>query len=207
MAAVYGFNLNTYASGIMDRFALKLFEYGIEQNQIASAVQRAKAESRKEFLEWTRRQAELLKENISDAAPKRSGNLSESLYLDADGDNWDVKIDERRAPYANIVLEGRGSITPRVAQFLVFPDTRLYNWRPMSNLARVTGANAAKYPHTGNLRTRHTIPRVGGAPAIDFPGEGFDRWQSFYLPSEVQQLREEIVSIVIKNGGQVTGLS
>lgn len=206
MAPSYGFSINQYSSGVLSRFALYLHERNVAKTEIALAIQRTKVELVKEFLEWTKDQAELLKDTQADAAPQRSGNLSESLYISPDGNDWNISIDERRAPYANIVLEGRGGITPKTSQFLVFFDTR-HGWRPMGNLSRVTGQNAAKYPYLGNLRTKHTIPRVGGAPAIDFPGEGFDRWQSFYLPGEVERLRAEIVSVVTKNGGRVTGMS
>lgn len=173
---------------------------------MSSAVGRAKAETYKEFVEWTKKQAEYALDEMADAAPQRSGNLSDSLYLKPDGNDWVMSVDEQKAPYASIVLQGRGEIRPRNKKWLRFNDTR-NGWKPMGNLARVTGQNAQKYPHLGNLRAYHMIPKVGGAPAIDFPGEGFDNWQSQILPGEVERLRSEILSIVVKNGGRVTGMS
>lgn len=206
MAISYGFNLSYYASDILKKMSAILEDFGVEESKRNAAIQRTEAECRKEYLAWTRRQAEFVMAETSHVAPQRSGNLSSSLYMEPDGDDWSINVNDAKAPYVNIVLDGRGGIKPRRALMLNFLDSR-YGWRPMSNLARVTGNNAAKYPHLGNLRTKHMIRKVGGAPAIDFPGEGMSKWQSEILPGQVESLRAEIISIVQKNGGRVTSTS
>lgn len=206
MPISYGFNIDFYASGFLARYNDLLEEFGVNESDRRAAILSAQAECQKEFLSWTRLQAELVVEETADAAPQRSGNLASSIYTKPDGDDWSINASEEKAPYLNIVLDGRGGISPRTAKMLKFNDTR-HGWRPMSNLARVTGNNSSKYPYLGNLRKKHMIPRVGGAPAIDFPAEGMDRWQSEVLPGQIEELRAEIISIVEKNGGRVTSTS
>lgn len=206
MAISYGFTLSAYTSSLLSRFENLLENYGVNESDRKAAILKTQAECRKEFLSWTRQQAELIVGETADAAPQRSGNLATSIYTEPDGDDWSINANDEKVPYLNLVLGGRGPIYPRTRGKLKFRDTR-YGWRPMSNLMRVTGRNAAKYPYTGNLRKTHSISKVGGAPAIDFPGEGMDRWQSELLPGQIETLRAEIVSIVQKNGGRVTSTS
>lgn len=198
----YGLDFDILTGSILSKFSKLLISAQVSESKKQGAIARAKVQSQKEFVKWVRDQAQHVLEQQARSAPQRSGNLSEAFQLRLDGNDWVQTINEAQAPYAKWVIGGRGSITAR-GKFLVFNDTR-YGWRPFGNLARVTGNNAEKYPYTGNMRRKHTIQQVGGAPAIDIPAEGVARWEAAILPGELERMRGIIAAIVEENGGRVT---